>query len=423
VTPPANGVLSGDGPTFTYTPAANFHGSDSFTFRVNDGSHDSNVSTVSIAVNAVNDMPTAESQSVSTNSNTPVAVVLAGSDVETAAANLVFEVTVAPQHGTLSGSDANLTYSPDANYSGPDSFNFTVRDTGDDLAAAATSAGATVSITVNDTLAPTVTAPSRLGVITGDGATTCGAIVTDEQLGNPIAADNSGNVTVERTGVPAGNVFPVGSTTITYTATDAAGNSTRATQIVTVTDSTAPSITAPAPTSVNAGLSGQAAIPNVLAGTVASDNCGPVTLSQSPVAGTLVGVGTHTITITATDSAGNTSTATTTFTVNGGGLTFAFRSPGTAKQGKLAKLDATFFNTTGEKLLVSYVVRYSSPCGTSGVADSGGPLPLNAGTNRDVNFQFHIPKDACTGLYSMVLEVSVNGVLVGTTDVQLLVTP
>ena len=151
VTPPANGVLSGAWPTFTYTPAANFHGSDSFTFRVNDGSHDSNVSTVSIALNAVNDAPTAEGQAVSTNSNTPIAVVLGGSDLETAAVNLVFEVTVAPQHGTLSGTGANLTYTPDANYSGPDSFNFTVRDTGDELAAASTSAGATVSITINDT--------------------------------------------------------------------------------------------------------------------------------------------------------------------------------------------------------------------------------------------------------------------------------
>ena len=422
VTPPGHGVLSGDGPTFTYTPAANFHGADSFTFRVNDGSHDSNVSTVSIAVQAVNDAPTAQSQAVATNANTPVSLALVGSDLETAAGDLVFAITAGPSHGTLSGTGANVSYTPDANYSGPDSFTFTVRDTGDDLAPAMTSAEATVSITVNDTLAPTISAPAALGVITGDGATTCGTVVTDAQLGSPIAADNTGNVTVVRTGVPAGNIFPTGTTTITYTATDAAGNATQATQTVTVVDKTAPTITAPAPTTVKAGLSGQAAIPNVLAGTIASDNCGPVTLSQSPAAGTIVGVGTHVITITATDSAGNTSTATTTFTVNGGGVTFAFRSPGTAKRGKLAKLDGTFVNSTGEKLSVSYVVRYTSPCGDSGVADSGS-LPLNAGASRDVNFQFHVPKDACTGLYTMVLEVSVNGVLIGTTDVQLVVTP
>src|SRR5689334_11223503 len=323
VTPPANGVLSGDGPTFTYTPAANFHGADSFTFRVNDGSHDSNTSTVSITVNPVNDMPEADSQSVTTDSNTPVAITLTGNDVETPTANLIFEVTVNPSHGTLTGNGTDLTYTPNADYSGPDSFKFTVRDTGDGLAPSKTTPEATVSITVNDTLAPTISAPAALGVITGDGATTCGTVVTDAELGNPIAADNTGSVTVVRTGVPAGNIFPTGTTTITYTATDAAGNSTQATQTVTVTDTTAPTVTAPAPTTVNAGLSGQAPIPNVLAGTIANDNCGPVTLSQSPLAGTIVAVGTHTITITATDSAGNTTTATTMFTVTGGGLNFS----------------------------------------------------------------------------------------------------
>ena len=422
VTPPASGMLSGDGPNFTYTPAANWHGADSFTFRVNDGSHDSNTSTVNITVNPVNDAPTANSQSVTTNSNTAVAITLSGSDVETAAADLLFQVTVNPAHGTLSGSGANLTYTPAANYSGPDSFNFTVRDTGDGLAPSLNAPDATVSITVNDTVAPAIQAPAKLGVITGDGATQCGVVVTDAELGSPIASDNSGSVTVVRTGVPAGNIFPVGTTTITYTATDAAGNSTQATQAVTVTDTTAPSVIAPAPASVNVGLSGQAAVPNVLASTIASDNYGPVTLSQSPVAGTLVGLGTKTITITATDSAGNTTTATTTFTVSGGGLTFSLSAPPTtATRGKPAKLELHYSNTTGVQQFVSYVVRYSGPC-DSGVADSGGPVPINPG-DRTVNAQFHVSKTACTGVYTLTLESYVNGVLLGTSTAQLTVTP
>jgi len=230
-------------------------------------------------------------------------------------------------------------------------------------------------------------------------------------------------VTVVRTGVPAGNIFPVGTTTVTYTATDTAGNSTQATQTVTVSDNTPPVVTAPPPMTVTTGLNGQATVPNFLANTTATDNCGPVTLSQSPLAGSTLGVGTYVITITATDAAGNTSSTTTTLTVTGGGLTFAFRSPGTANRGKMAKLDATFFNTTNQKLWVSFVVRYISPCGTSGVADSGGPLPINSGADRNVNFQFHIPKDACTGLYTMRLEVSADGVFLGSTDVQLVVNP
>ena len=421
VTSPVNGVLSGVGPNFTYTPAANFHGADSFTFRVNDGSKNSNTSTVSITVNPVNDVPAADSQSVTTNSNTAVSITLTGNDFETAAANLTSEVTVSPAHGTLSGGGAGVTYTPNTNYSGPDSFKFTVRDTGDATAAPSTSAEATVSITVNDTVAPSVTAPENVTVNTGAGATTCGTTVTDAQLGNATAADNSGNVSVARTGVPSGNIFPVGTTTLTYTATDDAGNSTTATQTVTVIDNTAPVITAPAPITINAGLSGQAAIPNLLAGLAATDNCGPVTLSQSPVAGTLVGVGTHTVTITATDGAGNTSTATTTVTVQSGGFDFSLNAPASSTTGKPAKLYASFVNGTGEKLMVSYVIRYTSPC-DSGVVDNGS-VHLNPGAERTVNVQFKIPKNACTGPYTLTLEAFVNGVSMGTTTAVMTVTP
>ncbi len=61
---PTHGTLSGTAPNLTYTPTANFNGSDSFTFTVNDGTVDSNVTTVSITVSAVNDAPTASSFSL-----------------------------------------------------------------------------------------------------------------------------------------------------------------------------------------------------------------------------------------------------------------------------------------------------------------------------------------------------------------------
>jgi endonuclease G len=420
---PANGVLSGSGPAFTYTPAPDFNGPDSFNFRVNDGSNNSNTSTVNITVNPINDLPSANSQSVTTNSNTAVAISLTGNDLETAAADLVFEVTVNPAHGALSGTGTNLTYTPHPNYSGPDSFSFTVRDTGDGSAAALTSAAGAVSITVNDLVAPSITAPVNLTVNTGPGATSCGTLVTEAQLGTATAADNAGGVSLERDGVPSGNVFPVGATTITYTATDTAGNSTSATQTVTVVDNTAPTLTVPAPTSVNANASGQATIPNVVAATTAADNCGPVTVTQSPLAGTLVGVGTHTITIRATDAAGNTRSATTTFTVNGGGLTFALSvSPDTVKAGKMAKLDIDYANTSAERLSVSFTIRYTSPCG-SFEPDSVGPFQINAGADRRAHVNFHVPKTACPGSYTVTLESYVGGVLVGTTTALLNVTP
>ena len=338
ISPATHGVVTGEGQNFKYTPAPNFHGPDSFTFRVNDGgSQDSNTSTVNISVTEVNDSPSANAQSVNTNANTPVAVTLTGNDIETAAENLVFEVTANPSHGSLSGSGANLTYTADTNYSGPDSFEFTVRDNGDGASPASTSAAATVSITVNDTIAP--------------------------------------------------------------------------------------SITAPAPTSVNSNASGQAAIPNVVSGATASDNSGSVTVTQSPVAGTLVGVGTHVITLTATDPAGNTSNATTTFTVVEGRLVFSLSvSPEAVKRGKMAKLDVSYANNTSERLSVSFTIRYTSPCG-SFVLDQVGPVPINAGAGKNANVNFHVPKTACTGLYQLTLEAYIGGVLVGTTTAELTVLP
>jgi VCBS repeat-containing protein len=109
--------------------------------------------TVAIAVNPVNDAPLAASQSVTADEDTPLAITLSGSDVETPAGNLLYTVTVAPQHGTLSGSGPNLTYTPAPNYNGPDSFQYTVTDNGDPAGIHAnpgdlTSAPAMVSITV-----------------------------------------------------------------------------------------------------------------------------------------------------------------------------------------------------------------------------------------------------------------------------------
>src|SRR5207249_1548430 len=51
-------ALSADG-SFMYTPGANFNGSDSFSYKANDGKADSNVATVTITIDPVNDPPVA----------------------------------------------------------------------------------------------------------------------------------------------------------------------------------------------------------------------------------------------------------------------------------------------------------------------------------------------------------------------------
>ncbi len=60
VTGPSHGSLTFNANgSFSYTPAANYYGLDSFTYKANDGSLDSNVATVSITVTNVNDAPVA----------------------------------------------------------------------------------------------------------------------------------------------------------------------------------------------------------------------------------------------------------------------------------------------------------------------------------------------------------------------------
>jgi VCBS repeat-containing protein len=125
---PANGTLDGTAPNLTYTPTANFNGTDSFTFSVYDGEFSSATATVSITVNPVNDAPVADAQSVTTDQGVAIPITLTGSDVD--GDTLTYTVTVAsgPANGVLNGTAPNLSYVPNAGFSGADSFTFSVND-------------------------------------------------------------------------------------------------------------------------------------------------------------------------------------------------------------------------------------------------------------------------------------------------------
>jgi hypothetical protein len=96
---------------------------------------------------------------------------------------------------------------------------------------------ATQEITVIDEQIPTLDPPASLQVTSGPGIEPCADVlvaVSTEQIGSATAADNCPGVTVSLSGVPEGNLFPLGTTTLTWTATDAAGHHASATQEVTV---------------------------------------------------------------------------------------------------------------------------------------------------------------------------------------------
>ena len=151
---PSDGDLSGTGPNLAYTPNENFNGSDSFTFKVNDGTVDSAEATVSIKILPVNDAPiasyagtmfresppVAKDDNVATDEDSSVSITLAGYDANED--ELTYVIVTNPSHGKLSGTVPNVKYTPNPDFSGTDSFTFKVNDKRAD------SSAATISITV-----------------------------------------------------------------------------------------------------------------------------------------------------------------------------------------------------------------------------------------------------------------------------------
>jgi hypothetical protein len=132
VTNPSHGSLitESSGPMLTYRPDENYNGSDLLTYKVNDSTVDSNISTVTITVNPINDAPSCDSvHNVSTNEDESLVINLPCTDVEGDALTTVFESNYkTPKNGTLSVDGITITYTPNANYEGINDFEYHVSD-------------------------------------------------------------------------------------------------------------------------------------------------------------------------------------------------------------------------------------------------------------------------------------------------------
>jgi len=116
---------------FTYAPHPNFNGMDSFAYKANDGFSDSNVATVFINVNAVNDPPVAVGDSAITSKNAAVAIRLLKNDydIDGSIAPDTVEIVSQPTQGKLlKRKKGTVIYLPGKNFSGADSFTYSVRD-------------------------------------------------------------------------------------------------------------------------------------------------------------------------------------------------------------------------------------------------------------------------------------------------------
>jgi hypothetical protein len=243
---PTNGTVSVQtDKTVLYTPNFNFFGTDSFTYTVTDSEGGvSNAASVTITVTAVNDLPVAVADTVTTNEDTAVvvAVLTNDTDVEGApGASATVTIVSNPAHGAVSvETDKTVLYTPNSNFFGTDSFTYTVTDSEGGVSNAAT---VTVTVTaVNDlpvAVADTATTNEdtavAVAVLSNDADVegVFGASATVAIASNP----TNGTVSVEtdKTVLYTPNFNFFGTDSFTYTVTDSEGGvSNAATVTVTV---------------------------------------------------------------------------------------------------------------------------------------------------------------------------------------------
>lgn len=184
VTQPAHGVVVNNGTDVTYTPAANFHGLDTFTYRANDGQTsaggDSNPATVQITVNPINDPPVARDDTATTPEDKVVLIDVLNNDTDVEGDALSVSITQAPMNGVAEvRQDKQVLYTPQRDFHGADVFSYTLSDGN---GGAATATVTVIVMPVND--APVA--------VDDNATTTTGTPITVNVLANDRDVDSAG---------------------------------------------------------------------------------------------------------------------------------------------------------------------------------------------------------------------------------------
>lgn len=329
----------------TFTPAADFHGSPSFTYTISDGHGGTATATVTGTVNPVNDAPVAVADSFTTNEDTPVVINVRSNDSDVDGDTITITqingtaIAVGASVSVTGGSvmlnaDGTLTFAPDANFNGNPSFTYTISDGN----------GGSATATVSGTVAAVNDAPvsSDTTVTTPEDGTLNGTLPPASDVdGDTVtyAAGSTtpahGTVTINANGtysyVPAPNFN--GSDSFSFIVSDGNGGTNEYTVTVNVT----PQNDAPVGTPIPDRSSQDGAAVNVsIAGFFSDIDGDTLSFSQTGLpAGLSIGAngvisgtidrqasqggpganGIYTVTITASDGHGGTASQTFTFTV------------------------------------------------------------------------------------------------------------
>jgi outer membrane protein OmpA-like peptidoglycan-associated protein len=232
--PPAHGTAQVVAGRVRYAPAANYHGTDTMTYTVTDGDGDAATAVVTLTVTAVDDAPVAVADVATVAEDGAVDVDVTANDTGLDDGGLVVTITTPPAHGSAAVVAGQVQYTPAADYHGADALAYRVTD-GDGDAATAT---VTLTVTSVDDIPLAIVdsaavAEDAVGVVAvlandlglGDGP----LVVTASAPGHGTASvDGDGNVVY----TPAADY--VGSDAVTYTVTDADGDSASSTLFIVV---------------------------------------------------------------------------------------------------------------------------------------------------------------------------------------------
>ena len=174
VTTPANGTAKVNSNfTVTYTPDADWNGTDTFDYVVSDGTA-SATATVTVTVSAVNDPPVAAADNVTTKDDVAVSVDVLANDTDADGDALSVTAVTKPAKGEAKvNSNYTVTYTPDANWNGTDTFDYVVSD-GTALDTA------TVTVTVGAGNKPPVAVDDAARATKNGGAVTINVLANDK---------------------------------------------------------------------------------------------------------------------------------------------------------------------------------------------------------------------------------------------------
>ena len=141
-----------NGISLTYTPNVNFSGTDTINYTISDGQGASASSSVSVTISAVNDIPIANADIASTNEDTSVNIDVLANDIDVDGDTLTITAATATSGAVTIDNGISLTYTPNVNFNGSDTIDYTMSD---DNGGTATAIVTVSVVSVND--APTYT--------------------------------------------------------------------------------------------------------------------------------------------------------------------------------------------------------------------------------------------------------------------------